>query len=217
MKIAIFYHIGQIGLGALIYQQQLHRLYCSGLIKNANYIHFGINGDKELFNVPNNVIIKRNNNWKEETDTLLSLRDFCKENKDYKILYLHTKGVTKNSIQVNAWRLYLEYQVIDRWRECIEYLDTYDCCGPDYYPRGATIWSDGSMTYPEEKTTFFSGNFWWANSSYINTLKDDCLLSSYRLDRELWIGSNPNCRGKSLHNSDNKNLYEELYSENLYV
>ena len=31
MKTAIFYHIGQMGIGAFIYQQQLHRLYASGL------------------------------------------------------------------------------------------------------------------------------------------------------------------------------------------
>ena len=43
MKIAIFYHIGQMGMGAFIYQQQLHRLYASGLIEVADYIHFGVN------------------------------------------------------------------------------------------------------------------------------------------------------------------------------
>jgi len=52
MKIAIFYHIAQIGMGAFIYQQQLNRLYTSGLIEAADYIHFGVNGDQELFNVP---------------------------------------------------------------------------------------------------------------------------------------------------------------------
>ena len=44
MKLAIFYHIGQIGIGAFVYINQLHRLYISGLIKEASYIHFGVNG-----------------------------------------------------------------------------------------------------------------------------------------------------------------------------
>ena len=52
MKIAIFYHIGQMGMGAFIYQQQIHRLYASGLMEAASHIHFGVNGNQELFNAP---------------------------------------------------------------------------------------------------------------------------------------------------------------------
>ena len=62
MKIAIFYHVAQIGMGAFIYQQQLHRLYTSGLIEAADYIHFGVNGDQELFNIPSKAIVKQNRN-----------------------------------------------------------------------------------------------------------------------------------------------------------
>ena len=62
MKIAIFYHIAQMGMSAFIYQQQLHRLYTSGLIEAADYIHFGVNGDNELFNVPDKVIVVQNRN-----------------------------------------------------------------------------------------------------------------------------------------------------------
>jgi len=60
MKLAIFYHISQIGLGAFYYQSQIHRLYTSGLISQASHIHFGVNGDQELFNVPENAVIVRN-------------------------------------------------------------------------------------------------------------------------------------------------------------
>lgn len=221
MKIAIFYHIGQIGLGAFVYQQQIHRLYASGLIKNADYIHFGVNGNQDLFNVPEKAIVKRNTNWKEETETLISLRDFCKENPDYKVLYFHTKGVSKNNLQTNAWRLYMEYFVIDRWKECVNYLNEYDCCGTDHYLTGPTTWSDGSISYPKEKTSFFAGNFWWANASYINKLDDKYLNSDYRLDRELWIGGISECNGKCLHyskiNGEIKNFYLDIYDEKFYL
>jgi hypothetical protein len=78
MKIAIFYHIAQMGLGAFIYQQQIHRLYTSGLIKEADYIHFGVNGDQELFNIPKKAVVKYNQkeNWNTEKETLLDLNDF---------------------------------------------------------------------------------------------------------------------------------------------
>ena len=89
MKIAIFYHIAQMGLGAFIYQQQLHRLYTSGLIEFADYIHFGVNGDQELFSIPKGAVVKQNQNWKEETETLLDLKNFSEKNLDYKILYFH--------------------------------------------------------------------------------------------------------------------------------
>lgn len=197
MKIAIFYHIAQIGLGAFIYQSQLHRLYVSGLIKEASYIHFGVNGNQELFNVPQKAVVKRNKIWKEETETLMSLRDFALDNPDYKILYFHTKGVSKNSIESQSWRLMMEYFVIDRWKECIKYLDEYDCVGQTFKPLGPTLWSDGSIT---ENTGVgcFCGNFWWANASYIQTLDHEYLETDYRFDREFWIGTNPNCKAKSL-------------------
>ena len=221
MKIAIFYHIAQMGMSAFIYQQQLHRLYTSGLIEVADYIHFGVNGDNELFNVPDKVVVVQNRNWKEETETLISLRDFCNQNPDYKVLYFHTKGVSKGNLQTNAWRLYMEYFVIDKWKECVEYLNDYDCCGTDHYPTGATIWSNGDVVLPKEKTSFFAGNFWWANASYINRLNNRYLESDYRLDRELWIGGVENCKAKCLYhskmNGEDGDFYENIYDEGMYV
>lgn len=198
MKIAIFYHIAQIGLGAFIYQSQLHRLYVSGLIDAADYIHFGVNGDKNLFNVPHKAIIKENSNWKEETETLISLSDFCKDNPDYKILYLHTKGASKNTLESQSWRLMMEYFVIDRWKECVNYLESYDCVGQSWLILGDTIWSNGEITKNLDNIGHFPGNFWWANASYINKLNFKYLETEYRLDREFWIGSGKNYRSKSL-------------------
>jgi hypothetical protein len=83
------------------------------------------------------------------------------------------------------------------------------------------MWSDGSVSEPKEGTTFFAGNFWWANASYINKLDDKYLESDYRLDRELWIGSIPECKGKCLHysrmNGDIGDFYEDIYSEKFYI
>jgi hypothetical protein len=124
--------VGQIGAWAPIYQSQVHRLYASGLIQESSYIYFGVNGNEQLFSLPENVIVQRNKNIKEETDTLVSLKNFASKNPDYKILYFHTKGVSRNTLQTNAWRLFMEYFVIDKWKQCVEYLNEYDCCGTDY-------------------------------------------------------------------------------------
>ena len=216
MKIAIFYHIAQMGMGAFIYQQQIHRLYASGLIGAADYIHFGVNGNQELFNVPNNTKVIYNQNHKEETETLMLLRDFCKKNLDYKILYFHTKGVTKESLNGESWRLYMEYFVIDKWKECIEYLNNYDAVGSNLKILGPTTWSDGTQSWEKEGTQHFVGNFWWANASYVNTLNDEFLKSDFRLDREFWIGTG-NGKMKSLYQPDDYEPYTHFYQEKDYV
>lgn len=216
MKIAIFYHISQIGLSAFLYQAQIHRLYTSGLINAADHIHFGVNGDKELFNVPDNTKVVYSTNWKEETETLISLRDFCKKNQNHKVLYFHMKGVTKESINGESWRLMMEYFVIDRWKECVNFLDTYDAVGSNLKILGPTTWSDGTESYEKVGIEHFVGNFWWANASYITTLDDSFLTSNFRLDREFWIGSGKG-KMKSLYQPNDYEPYTHFYREVDYV
>ena len=216
MKIAIFYHIAQIGIGAFVYQQQVHRLYVAGLIEKASYIHFGVNGNQELFNVPDKARVVYNENHKEETNTLISLRDFCRENPDYKVLYFHTKGITKESINAESWRLMMEYFVIDQWYECVGNLNDYDVVGSNLKILGPTTWSDGTQTYEKSGISHFAGNFWWANASYVNTLDDKFLYSDFRLDREFWIGTG-NGKMKSLYQPKDYEPYTHFYSEVDYV
>lgn len=210
-----------MGLGAFIYQQQIHRLYTSELIKEADYIHFGVNGDQELFNVPDKAIDKRNKNLGDESDTLISLRDFCKENPDYKVFYFHTKGASKSDLQTSAWRLYMEYYTIDKWKECVEYLNEYDCCGTDCY-EAKKMFLDEFIQQQKFNSYFFSGNFWWTNASYVNTLSDEYLNPELpRLTKELWIGQSENCNPKSLFcsgmNGQNGYFYNDIYEEKLYI
>lgn len=221
MKIAIFYHIAQIGMSAFIYQAQLHRLYASGLIESADYIHFGVNGDQELFNVPEKATVVYNRIWKEETETLMAVRDFAFKNPDYKILYIHTKGASKNDLQSQSWRLMMEYYVIDKWKECVEYLNDYDCVGRTWLNLGYNVWSNGETT-PVNDVGHYMGNFWWANGSYINTLDHEYLETGYRLDREFWIGTGKNKKPKSFGDWDesfcmNKNMSDYYFSEKDYM
>jgi hypothetical protein len=216
MKLAIFYHIFQSNLGAFIYQQQVHRLYTSGLIQEASHIHFGVNGNQELFNVPEKTIVTYNQNHKEETDTLISLRDFCKENSEYKVLYFHTKGVSKESMNAESWRLMMEYFVIDKWKECVKYLENYDAVGSNLKILGPTTWSDGKQSWEKAGTQHFVGNFWWANASYVNRLNDEFLKSNFRLDREFWIGTGGG-KIKSLYQPKDYEPYTHFYREVDYV
>ena len=69
--------------------------------------------------------------------------------------------------------------------------------------------------YKFEINPHYSGNFWWANSSYIQKLDLDYIYNEEkgwtRWKSEFWIGTkNPNF--KSYHNSGKGNLYDFSYS-----
>lgn len=217
MKLAIFYHTFQNQISAFIYQQQINRLFVSGLMKETDYFHIGVNGNQEMFYTPPKAKVVYNQNWKEETETMIALKDFAYENPDYKILYFHMKGASKGTLVSNAWRLMMEHFVIDKWKECVYELNTYDCIGANLNPVGETLWCDGTTTKPVEGTYNFTGNFWWANSKHIQTLDHKFLCSDYRIDRELWIGSNPNSNPKSIYQPGIFDSYTHFYQEDDYV
>ena len=82
---------------------------------------------------------------------------------DWNILYFHTKGVAntwlkQGSFEVSerkvigkrGWRYFMEYFLIDKWRECVERLDDHDMVVAHY----------GNDHWPH-------GNFWWASSDWL--------------------------------------------------
>ena len=131
------------------------------------------------------------NDNKEEARTLQWIKEYSKDNPGDYVLYFHTKGITHYTEATESWRRYMEYFVIDRWRDCIQKLDEgFDACG--------VLWNRDTVygDYPH-----FSGGMWWANTDYINTLDHDMLTMEWRYGREFWIGSNPNAKVFEFHNS----------------
>jgi hypothetical protein len=187
-----------------IFNEQIDLIRKSGLYDACESMHIGING----FYTPNfndSKILYKINDMQdfEEGPTLLSVSDFAQNNPDHKILYLHSKGVTKNNKKVSDWRDLMNYFMIESWEECINYLKNFDAVGCNYS-------EDTWLGYHPH----FSGNFWWANASYINELDDSMLTSSLRWDREFWIGSG-NGKLYGIHNSK-INHYEEDYPKERY-
>jgi hypothetical protein len=70
---------------------------------------------------------------------------------------------------------FFDYFNIENWTDCIEKLDEgFDCCGVNWLP--------------ELNPPCFSGNYWWANSSYLKTLPRINNLNIQNLNRgEFWI------------------------------
>ena len=207
-KIAIFYHLYQTELSGLIYQQQMHRLRTSGLMDACEFIHIGTVGENELFSLPEKAKVQKNERLtKDEGETVESMYKFCKENPDYKVLFFHAKGASRQFVpQLHAWRLFLEYYVIDKWKECISYLDEYNVVGAKLRMK----------PYPH-----YSGNFWWANSDYLATLDENFLYTQGeygKIDRELMIGTGDKFDPYNIHHVHiDTNMYDTIFTEDNYI
>jgi hypothetical protein len=227
-KIAIFYHVYQANEWKKLYQEQINSLIVSGIYDECDFIHIGINGDQELPFVLDKMKIQYNENKILEANTLQSLWEFCIKNTDYRVMYFHTKGITRTSeyncsITTNAWRIYLEYFVIHKWKKCIKDLNEYDCVGAE--------WSDQTKFTNSESeeseygiSPHYSGNFWWANASYIQGLDIGYIyneeMGRTRWKSELWIGTK-NPKFKSYHKVYSSigdiSLYDFIYSPDKYM
>lgn len=221
--LVIFYHIycfnHQYNKWETTVIDQLQKLNNSLLYDNCSSIYTRIIGNdndikqcKVLMNDMKKIqIIKANNHNDRELTTLKSLHSFSKENDSY-ILYIHTKGVTtgknrreKYTIKANHWRNLMEYFVIEQWNQCIDILNKgYDACG--------ILWR--KEPFFNELLGHFSGNFWWANSTYLSDLPE-IKDNSHRGNHEFWIGRNdPNvyCFYES-----GLNHHRSYYPRNYYV
>ena len=213
-KIAIFYHVFQFGDWRNVFEEQLVTLQQSGLYDTADYIHIGINGTEELpFQLFKVNRIKYNTNHILEADTLSDLHNFAISNPDYKILYIHSKGVSRYEVDtVVAWRRYLEYFVIKKWKSCISILDNYDCVGTEW---GLSNTLGETCNY----LPHYSGNFWWATANYISKLDPNYIYDDYdgraRWRSELWIGTK-DPKYYNFYSSD-KNKYENIIDASEYT
>lgn len=236
-KIAIFYHVGQIegSQWELLYQEQIHSLVASGLYGHCDHFHVGINGGYDLpFTLPK-MTTKFNiaDHWDCEAETLKSMWKFANRETDWNILYVHTKGNTwqtytndnakRINFNVTAWRYFMEYHVIHKWRICQHYLNFYDTVGCDLTQDGILYFGeDYRNTEPSPDSTYpyFRGNFWWAHSDYIKTLITDFLYDdtndAKRYQSERWIGSG-GADMFSLKNTGLTNLYLESFLPTDYM
>jgi hypothetical protein len=194
----VYYHIAQIGNWVEVVCDQVKALQDSGLYGFADKILFGTLGSfpidlpskfEMLFHHPDVQLY--------EFPTLNALREHALR-EDFNVLYMHTKGVAfeekGNTVAiVTYWRKYLEHFCIGKWVECLQALEEFDASGCEFYGPGLNV------------DPHFSGNFWWAKSSYLRTLPrvEDILVSKEhsdppRMKAEFWVGSNHEIRVKEL-------------------
>jgi|LakMenEpi03Aug12_release.lakeMendotaPanAssembly.Ray.scaffolds.fasta_scaffold32047_2 beta-1,4-mannosyl-glycoprotein beta-1,4-N-acetylglucosaminyltransferase len=143
-----------------------------------------------------------------EYPSLNKIKGIANENPDSYILYLHTKGITRNDKQilnnVNDWINMMLYFLVEKHNECIYQLDNgYETVGCNYHL--ATHYCP----------VHYSGNFWWSKSSYINKLH---LLDETNVDKayaEFWLfTSNP--KYYNLYSSGGVHHYYQSYPMEKY-
>jgi hypothetical protein len=184
----IFFHIAKIG-GYKYICDDIFSYIIESNILNDSELYLSIVGSGELdISLEHNILYENNDIKNGEFPILSIIRDMSiNSNENFNVLYLHTKGVsTPYNECVNDWRKYMSYFNIIKYKDCIKILENYDTCGVDL------------REYP---VLHYSGNFWWANSSYIKKLplfKDMDVVLSERHKAEFWV-CNMNGKHYSMH------------------
>ena len=141
--IRVYHHIYPTKDGLKISDEQKQRLY-EKILQPFEYF-------------PN--IVKRH---QTELWTLKMLQNDCKElNDETPILYIHTKGATKPTLERQQWREYMERELIDNYKFHLDILK-----------KGFSS-SGVLMGIPYWSPKIYGGNFWWTTAGYIKTLPND--------------------------------------------
>jgi hypothetical protein len=204
----------------------LNRIETSGLGENCDCLNFCILGDEKYLNInfPKNAKIHTNTNL-YEFDTIRLLWKECQE-EDMNVCYVHTKGVTKPGwVNVDDWRKYMSYFVIDKWGDRVNDLKEYDCTGVNLhgthenYETPPETWGhSGIFGAP----LHYSGNFWWSKSTHIRKIGDinkwppDEDYQKWRMMCEMWLCQPKDSKYHCTWNS-NVNHYIERYTEENYI
>lgn len=203
--IHVFFHIATIGPYQNIIDELL--IDSSDLIDKSSTFNACIvgSGNVKINNSKINIIHLSNNIKNYEYPTLQLLHSTAQTTDGY-FCYFHTKGASNNTPNVCAWRSFLSNFNLKNYNNLINHLQHgYDTAGVDI------------RTNP---TTHYSGNFWWANSSYIKTLpipKAQKFKSfSERYWAEFWLCSN-NGKFFDNYNTNNFPFYKQLFTYNPYT
>lgn len=188
MKLAVFIHAATLSRCQERVDEYYELCKKSGLLDAVETIFVDCVGTGELplSNDPKVIITRIHEDMTEnEAPTHKHMYEFAKENPEYKLLYIHTKGVGKEINHcIEDWIHYMTYFLIERWSTCVDLLDTSSAVGVDLR---------------EDFHLHYSGNFWWARADHLSRLVDPYefrdqtkypnKLNSIRHAQEFWVAS----------------------------
>jgi hypothetical protein len=210
-QVVAFYNIYLSGHYMDIVHEQVSTIKGNGLIDRLDRVYYatiGQNGSSYAIEEPKFVHVAHHGDEGEEIQTLSLLYQFCHANPNSKVLYFHDKGSLHNTTYNENFRHMLNCYVLNS--NCLATLDTHDVCG----------WRISPVPF-----IHYSGNFWWARCSYVNTLVDPllpkvnetyialaetlngCVGVKGRYFAETWIGTAPRIYPADCMNSSIENDY----------
>jgi hypothetical protein len=124
---------------------------------------------------------------------------------DY-ILYIHTKGASKQDLEnVVSWRHLMNYFNIEKVKNVFKLFEK-----TDYNTYGVLLGTAG-------KWKLYSGNFWWAKASYLKTIKMDGVRKN-RFNAEVdYIQNGVDWKPYSSYNREGENHYSILFKREEYA
>lgn len=208
MKTYIYMHICTINNWKEIVKRLFDRIRSSGLYDKIEALRYGLLGDfnclsDEIFKDPKfqNILYSPQLDL-YETVTLNKVWWAAKEEEDFNVLYIHSKGVSYNGQDQRFIDLveYLTYFNVDKHETCIEHLNN----GGDVV--GVNM-SNTTMLH-------YSGNFWWCKSSYLRRSTQFCVSYCYQAP-EYWITLSRDGTYIDLYSLDGR-YYDGIYADVSY-
>jgi hypothetical protein len=126
---------------------------------------------------------------------------------DY-ILYLHTKGASKQDTEV--------YTNISSWRHVMNYFNLEKCKSVINLFEKTNYNTYGILFGTAGKCKLYSGNFWWAKASYIKSI-DVSSVKKNRFNAEVnYIQNGIDWKPYSPYNREGENHYSILFKKEEY-
>lgn len=174
----IVYHLFCINDGLERFNKTYTKIKNSNLIDNVADIYVNCVGpEKEKFSLEianyDKVNVLLNDYHKSEITTIHLAKKMAEQNLNGNTLYLHSKGASNKWSNarlkqqkecIDAWVDFMEYHLIEKHEQCLEFLKTYDTCGCN---------KSGTNTKPlgfAKNTWHYSGNFWWSQNKYLTSI-----------------------------------------------
>ncbi len=161
------------------------------------------------YNKPNHLIRDIRAMGNEFTTIELIEKDKHKFGDSDYILYLHTKGASKqndiNKENIISWRHLMNYFNIEKVNDIFKLFER-----SDFNTYGVLLGVAG-------KWKIYSGNFWWMRGDYVKTIKIENVKRN-RFNAETdYIQNGLNWKPYSPYNSEGTNHYQTLFKREEYA
>ena len=199
MKTYVYVGVAVMGGVNKVLDGLMARIRRSGLYDFCDGVYLVVSGDVSALSVDLSgdkiaVLNPEKDVSKCEFPALRSIFEHSLED-EFRVLYMHTKGVSRTSQNIEDWTALLAYFNADRWQDRLAELDSSDCTGINLFGNREHVYVPPNHWGYGYTPVHYGGNFWWSHSRHIRRLVDpvgwapDSDLKRGRMMAEMWICS----------------------------